>query len=99
MPQGLNYGRPSGTCKEIPALRILSANACFHQLTGKIRVTCHSGALRMHRCWAHEDVQEGSEKNPLKHRLDGGRCVGRICSNYLKFSTRTMSLLNASSCV
>jgi len=29
MPQGLNYGRPSGTCKEIPALRIVSAIAYF----------------------------------------------------------------------
>lgn len=35
MPQGLNYGRPSGTCKEIPALRILSANACLQQLTNR----------------------------------------------------------------
>jgi hypothetical protein len=32
MPQGLNYGRPSATCKEIPALRILSANARLQQL-------------------------------------------------------------------
>jgi hypothetical protein len=41
----------------------------------------------------------GKEQKTLGHRLDGGRCVGRICPDYLKFSTRTMSLLNASSCV
>jgi hypothetical protein len=57
------------------------------------------GRTSKHRCWAHENVQEGREKNPLNHRLDGSRCVRRICSNYRKFSTRTMSLLNASSCV
>ena len=33
----------------------------FHQLTGKIRVTCHSGVLRKHRCCANEDVREGRE--------------------------------------
>ena len=76
---------------------VVGVNAWFHQLTGKIRVTCHSGVLRKHRCWANEDVREG-RKNAWAS-LRRGRCVGRICPDYLKFSTRTMSLLNASSCV
>ena len=71
--------------------------ACSHQLTRKSRVT---GAYfeapilfrRMKLFW--------KEDNRIRSSIAStGALRGLICSDYRKFSTRTMSLLNASNWV
>ena len=62
MPQGMNYGRPSGKCKEIPALRILSANGLITEVKAQPLSMMQRNAARtsggillaacQDQCWA-----------------------------------------------